>query len=200
MKGPIHRKKMLPLGPESGRQPGLRLRGRLASVEGLLGEQMGKEGGNRQARGLCHHLLQHPRPQFGFWAEPGFKKSNTSSLAISRALFPREPAVPGPGWVGTGMPCPFWDADRQGAMGNQVGRTSRAVLFAGPALLPGGGGGGGEETRGSGPFLWLLCHPGTDLLPARSLGQLTALQTYPEVSPETVFKLTEKSLSRASRG
>lgn len=103
MKGPIHRKKMLPLGPESGRQLGLRLRGRLASVEGLLGEQMGKEGGNRQARGLCHHLLQHPRPHFGFWAEPGFKKSNTSSLAISRALFPREPAVPGPGWVGASL-------------------------------------------------------------------------------------------------
>lgn len=186
---------MLPLGPEGGRQPALRLWGRLASMEGLLGEQMGKEGGNRQARGLCRHLLRHPHPHFGFWAEPGFKKSNTSSSAISRALFPREPAVPGPGWVGAGMPCPFRDADRQGAMGNQVGRTSQAVLFTGTALLLGGGGEGGEGTRGLGPFLRLLCHPGTDLLPARSLGQLTVLQTYPEVSPETFFKLTEKSLS-----
>lgn len=39
---------MLPLGPECGEQPGLRLRGKLASMEGLPGEQMGQEDGSRR--------------------------------------------------------------------------------------------------------------------------------------------------------
>ena len=86
MRGPIHRKQTLPLGPGSGKQPGLRLRGRLDCTEGPLGEQMGQEDGRRPGRGLCLYLLHHSHPHFGFWAEPRFEKSNSSSSAISRAV------------------------------------------------------------------------------------------------------------------
>lgn len=52
-----------------------------------------------------------------------------------------------------------------------------------------GGGGGQVGTSRSCPFLWLLCHPGTDLLPARSLGQLAVPHTYPAISPEWISGL-----------
>lgn len=117
MRGPIHRKQTLPPGPEGGKRPGLRLRGRLDCSEGPLGEQMGQEDGSRPGRGLCLYLLHRSRPHSGFWAEPCFKKSNSTSSATSRALFPREPAEPWLGQAGAGMPRPSWHADGQGAMG-----------------------------------------------------------------------------------
>lgn len=71
---------MLPLEPESGKEPGLRLRwgggGSLRPWRRELGEQMGQEDGSLPGRGLYHHLLHRPHPHFGFWAEPRIKKSN----------------------------------------------------------------------------------------------------------------------------
>ena len=77
MRGPSCRKEMLALGPEGVKQPGLRLLG-----EGCppgrepLGEQMGRKMAAAWGGGMCHHLLHHPHPHSGFWAEPGFKNSN----------------------------------------------------------------------------------------------------------------------------
>lgn len=60
---------------------GLRLRGRSACTEGLLGKRW-------SWRMAADCLLHHPHPHFGFGAEPGLKKSNTSSSAVCRTSFP----------------------------------------------------------------------------------------------------------------
>lgn len=86
---------MLPLGPERGEQPGRGCGGSSPPRRGCRGSRWGRKMA-ADGRGLCLHLLHHPHPHFGVWTKPGFKKSNSSSPAINRALFPREPAVPRP--------------------------------------------------------------------------------------------------------
>lgn len=131
---------MLALGPESVKQPGLRLQG-----EGCppgrepLGEQMGRKmaaawaGGGRGACAITSSTI--PTHTLAFGQSQGLKIATTSSSAISRASYPTEPAVPGPDPKGPGMLCLSWDAQRQGATGatQQGGKDQvRAVLVTGP--------------------------------------------------------------------
>lgn len=67
---------MFPLGPEWQAARAKAAGEGSPPWRGMLGEQMGQEDGSRLGRGLCHHLLHHPHPHFGFRAEPGFENSN----------------------------------------------------------------------------------------------------------------------------
>lgn len=137
---------MLPLEPESGKRPRLRLRGKsLFHGGGCWGSRWGRkmvaDGGGASATTSS----TIPTHTLAFGQSPGLKKATTSSSAINRALFPREPAVPQPGSDGSRDAKSGWgcrEAEQSGK--NQLG----AVLFTDAPLLP-----GVQGTRGSGPFL-----------------------------------------------
>lgn len=87
---------MLPLEPESGKEPGLRWGGRGACVHG--GGSWGSRWGRKMVAsrgGACTTTSSTvPTHTLAFGQSLGLKKAITSSSAINRALFPREPAVP----------------------------------------------------------------------------------------------------------
>ena len=102
--------------------------GRLPPGRALLGEQIGVGGGKMAAAwgGACAITSSTiPTHTLAFGQSRGLKIATTSSSAISRASYPREPTVPGPDPKGPGMLRLSWDAERRGATGphSKVGRT-----------------------------------------------------------------------------
>ena len=130
MRGPSCRREMLPLGPEHGKQLGLRLQGEGCPQGGRCwGSRSGWGGGGKMAAawgGACAITSSTiPTHTLAFGQSRGLKIATTSSSAISRASYPREPTVPGPDPKGPGMLRLSWDAERRGATGphSKVGRT-----------------------------------------------------------------------------
>lgn len=127
---------MLALGPERGKQPGLRLQGESCPPgRELLGKQMGRKMAAAWGGACAITSSTIPTHTLAFGQSQGLKIATTSSSAISRASYPMEPAVPDPDQKGPGMLCLSWDAERQGATGStQKGGKDqvRAVLVTGP--------------------------------------------------------------------
>ena len=141
---------------------------------GRWGSRWGRKMAEDQGGACASTSSTIPTHTLAFGQSHVLKKA-TPVLQLLAGLFPREPAVPGLGQAGAGMPRPSWHADRQGATeaAEPGGRPQPGSSARKRSLASWGGGmAEGKETRGRGPFLWLLCHPGTDLLPARCLGQL----------------------------
>ena len=73
-----------------------------------------------------------PTHTLAFGQSQGLKIATTSSSAISRASYPREPTVPGPDPKGPGLLRLSWDAERRGATGphSKVGRTRSGYCWS----------------------------------------------------------------------
>lgn len=140
MRGPSCRREMLPLGPEHGKQLGLRLQGKgCPPGRALLGEQMGRKMAAAWGGACAITSSTIPTHTLAFGQSRGLKIATTSSSAISRASYPREPTVPGPDPKGPGMLRLSWDAERRGATGphSKVGRTRSGHCWSRvPSLLP----------------------------------------------------------------
>ena len=97
MGGPSCRKQMFPLGPESGKQPGLRLQGKPPlHGGGCWGSRWGRKMAADRGGACAITSSTIPTHTLAFGQNQGLKIATTGYSAISRALFPREPAVPWP--------------------------------------------------------------------------------------------------------
>lgn len=147
---------MLPLRPESGKQPVRGCGGALPPRKGCRGSRWGRKMAAGQG-GLCATsatIRTHTRAS----GQSRFKKS-TPALQLSAAFVSK-------GACGESLAGGSGDArsvEDAGCSWVAAEPGGESLLDSAPLLFWGGGGKRGEQA-GLGPFLWLLCHPGTDQL------------------------------------